>query len=226
MATDICNCLIHEERARPSWKLAIYESDGAIGSLILGRTVPKVAGARLLNLGCGPLYYPGWINADYCSLIRLLRQRDFRPDWQLDVTKRWKAPDSYFDGIFAQHVINALYYMDAIFVLDECFRTLKPGAWLRISVPNLDKYIDYKAFNDNYAGMYVCRPKAISFITQFQGRNSLWDSKLMIQVLTERGFVNVRETEFGVGTNTRLAEKDQEVKRRESLYVEAQKPLQ
>jgi hypothetical protein len=48
----------------------------------------------------------------------------------------------------------------------------------------------------------------------------------MIQVLRARWFENIRETEFGVGTDTRLAEKDQEVKRRESLYEEAQMPLQ
>lgn len=226
MVTNICSYLTIEERERPAWKKAIYEVDGAIGSLILGRTVPKVAGPRLLNLGCGRLYYPGWINADYCSLIRLLRQRDFRPDWQLDATKPWKAPDDYFDGIFTQHFAEALYYKDAIFVFDECFRTLKPGAWLRVAEANLDNYINNEAFNDSYADMFVCRPKAISFITQFQGRHSLWDLKLMIQVLTERRFVNVAECEFAAGTDKRLAAKDHEGKRRENCYVEAQKPLQ
>lgn len=177
-----------------------------------------------MNLGCGPLYYRGWINADYCSLIRLLRQRDFRPDWQLDATKPWRAPDDYFDGIFTQHMIDALYYKDAIFVLDECFRALKPGAWLRISLADLDKFMSCKALNVRYPDMSVSRPKAISFIAYSSCRKSLWDSNLMIQVLTARRFVNVRETEFRAGTDTRLAEKDHEVKRDESFYAEAQKP--
>jgi hypothetical protein len=83
-------------------------------------------------------------------------------------SKPWKAPDNNFDGTFTQHVIRACYYTDAIFIIDECFRRLKPGAWLRILVPDLDKFINYKAFKENCPGMFVCWPKAISSMTQFQ----------------------------------------------------------
>jgi predicted SAM-dependent methyltransferase len=227
MTTDICNYLIRQEAPTLSWwKQAIYEMDGAIGSLILGKNVSKVAEPRLLNLGCGPAYYPGWINADYCSLIRLFRERDFRPDWQLDATKPWKAPDNYFDGIFTQHVIEHFRYKDAIFVLGECLRTLKPSGWLRICVPDINNFINYTGLDDYYPGSYLRRPEAISRITQNPAHKSVWDPSLMMEILIECRFVNVREAEFGIGTDARLAEKDQDVKRGESLYVEAQKPPQ
>ena len=45
----------------------------------------------------------------------------------------------------------------------------------------------------------------------------------MMEVVAECGFTNIREIEFGCGTDEKLI-KDQEVRREESLYVEAQKP--
>ncbi|HET6379287.1 MAG TPA: methyltransferase domain-containing protein [Methylocella sp.] len=225
MATGICEYLTKEEsRAPTSWKEAIYELDGAVGALLLGRRVPQTPEPRLLNLGCGPLIYPGWINADYCSVIRLFRQREFRPDWQLDAAKPWKAPDNYFDGIFTQHVLEHFPYRQAIFVLDECYRTLKPGAWLRVSVPDVDKFINFTVLNESYPGSYLRRAEAISRVTQHHGHKSVWDPGLMVEVLQERGFVNVREAGFQQGADMRLAGMDQDVKRGESLYAEAQKP--
>ncbi len=52
---------------------------------------------------------------------------------------------------------------------------------------------------------------------------SVWDVSLMMEVAAECGFTNIREIEFGCGTDEKLI-KDQEVRREESLYLEAQKP--
>jgi predicted SAM-dependent methyltransferase len=34
--------------------------------------------------------------------------------------------------MFTQHVTEHIAYAEAVSVLKECFRTLKPGAWIRI----------------------------------------------------------------------------------------------
>jgi len=51
---------------------------------------------------------------------------------------------------------------------------------------------------------------------------STWDSDLMVKVLTELGFKDVRPVGFGIGSDQRLIRDDND-KERESLYVEARK---
>ena len=76
----------------------------------------------------------------------------------MDATKPWKCPDNYWDGIFTEHVLEHLSYKDAIFAIGECYRPLKPGAWLRISVPDIDKFIRFEHLKDKYQR----RPVAVS----------------------------------------------------------------
>jgi hypothetical protein len=61
-----------------------------------------------------------------------------------------EMPDNYWDGIFMEHVLEHLSYKDAIFAIGECYRTLKLGAWLRISVPDIDKFIGFEHLKDKY----------------------------------------------------------------------------
>ena len=181
------------------WEGVFHAIDRAIAARFLTRRVPATASQpRLLNLGCGPVRYPEWV---------------------MDATKPWKCPDNYWDGIFTEHVLEHLSYKDAIFAIGECYRTLKPGAWLRISVPDIDKFIGFEHLKDKYQR----RPVAVSVAAQHFEHRSVWDVSLMMEVVAECGFTNIREIEFGCGTDEKLI-KDQEVRRDESLYVEAQKP--
>ena len=121
-------------------------------------------------------------------------------------------------------MIEHVSYSQAIFVFRECLRTLKSGAWLRVSVPDLAKYVRI------YRGEPVRRiptsfphpALAVSFLTQMHLHKSTWDSDLMVKVLTELGFKDVRPVEFGVGSDQRLI-RDNKDKECESLYVEARK---
>jgi predicted SAM-dependent methyltransferase len=137
----------------------------------------------------------------------------------MNATKRWKCPDNYWDGIFTEHVLEHFSYNDAIYVIGECYRTLKPGAWVRISVPDINKFIDFQSLSDKHRRL----PVAISIAAQHHGHVSVWDPSLMMDVAAECGFTNIRETGFGRGTDEKLI-KDQEMRREESLYVEARKP--
>lgn len=209
----------------PLTKQVFYNMERMLGSLLFRRYPPQDLQPRLLNLGCGPLTYDRWINADDYAFKRLLREKEFRPEWRLDITRPWKCEDNFWDGIFTQHVLEHVAYSDAVAVLTECFRTLKPGCWVRISVPGIRKYVDfYEGRNtDSFFAQFPLRALAVSFFTQMHLHKSAWDDELMISVLEEIGFRNVRQVNFGEGTDERLI-KDQAVKAEESLYVEAQKP--
>lgn len=210
----------------PLTKQLFYNLERLIGNLLFKKLPPRGTASRLLNLGCGPLAYEGWVNADEYAFKRGLRQRDFKPDWRLDITHPWKCENDYWDGIFTQHVLEHVTYSQAAFVLEESFRTLKPGCWIRISVPSLRKYVDFYEShnNDKFFAQFQYRALAISFLTQMHLHKSTWDGDLITTLLTEIGFQNVKEVEFGQGTDQQLI-KDQDTKADESLYVEAQKPM-
>jgi hypothetical protein len=96
---------------------------------------------------------------------------------------------------------------------------------LRICVPDLSKYVDYYLGNPSAEGFikWPTGAEAIRALTQNWGHRSVWDSELLALVLHQVGFVNVKEVGFGKGTDERLIKEDQE-RRWESLYMEAQKP--
>ncbi len=209
----------------PLSKQTYFYLERKIGSAFFNSKPPIVDKDNLLNLGCGTLIYDGWINADDFAFKRALQEKKFRPNWRLDIGKTWNCNDNHWDGIFTQHVIEHLPYSSAVFVLGECFRTLNSGAWLRLSVPDLRKYVDFYEGKsiDEFFQPFQQKALAISFLTQMHTHRSTWDVNLMIQLLTEIGFVQSKEVEFGEGTDHRLI-KDQESKAVESLYIEAQKP--
>ena len=206
-------------------QLLFYATERRICHGILRRYPPKPLTPNLLNLGCGPHIFPGWVNADDYALKRRLREPGFRPDWSLDITRTWRCMENYWDGFFTEHVIEHITYSEAIFVFKECLRSLKPGAWIRISVPDLGKYAkQYMGEgSDEQFPRFPHPALAISFLTQMHLHKSVWDADLMVRVLTELGFRDARVTFFGKGADGRLIQDDTD-KAHESLYVEAQKP--
>lgn len=192
---------------------------------LMRRPPPELPGPRLLNLGCGPHFFEGWINADDYAFKRRIRERRFRPNWHLDIARPWACRDGFFDGLFCEHVIEHLAYSEAVHVFREAFRSLKPGSWIRISVPDLGKYVRY--YTNEKPGSdfreFPERALAISFLTQMHLHRSAWDAALMVRVLQEVGFVDAREAGFGEGSDPQIIRDDPD-KAHESLYVEARRP--
>jgi predicted SAM-dependent methyltransferase len=201
-----------------------YRLERLVGDALFRRPPPVVGRPALLNLGCGPHIFEGWVNADDYAFKRALRETAFRPNWRLDITRPWKCAADHWDGVFTEHVLEHVSYSEAILVMRECLRTMKPGAWLRISVPDVRTYVEL------YEGR-LSRPQfapiphpavGISFLTQMHMHRSAWDADLMTQVLTEIGFADARAASFGQGADPRLLRDDPD-KVHESLYVEARK---
>jgi predicted SAM-dependent methyltransferase len=206
---------------------SFYWLERTLGGAVFRRGPPDVGQPALLNLGCGPHIFAGWVNADDYAFKRGLREPAFRPNWRLDITRPWRCANDHWDGVFTEHVLEHLSYSQAIFVLRESLRTLKPGAWLRLSVPDLRAYVDF--YDGRAAAPEFARfphpAVGVSFLTQMHLHRSAWDADLMMQVLTELGFRDVQRAAFGVGVgvDARLVRDDPD-KAHESLYVEARKP--
>ena len=98
-----------------------------------------------LNLGCGINFQETMggghniINADFFSHLKPFKTYTTpKPQWQLDLRYPLLCPDNAFDGVFSEHVLEHLYIDEALLLLKEIFRILKPGGTLRLSVPDLD----------------------------------------------------------------------------------------
>lgn len=81
------------------------------------------AGERLfagLQLGCGPHQFDGWLATD-------LAPQDIGKVVYLDVTRRFPFPDGKFDFIVAEQMIEHVRFRDAVHMLRECHRVLRPG---------------------------------------------------------------------------------------------------
>jgi predicted SAM-dependent methyltransferase len=225
---------IYSDEYKPSVKRSLFFAiKSGVGRSPFGRLLfpirfvprPDVA---LLNLGCGLSHFEGWCNAEFFSF----RRGPGRPDWMLDFRYPLSCPSDYWEGIFSEHALEHLHPSDALTLLRELHRILKPGAFLRIVVPDLDIYLAYAAgrLEDPESRAYLesrwpTGAEAIWAVTSNFGHASTWNAELLIRLLHEAGFAEARRVAYDEGSDQRLI-KDSAKRRPESLYVEARKSAQ
>jgi len=187
----------------------------------------KKDGENLLHLGCGGNKLENWTNADFFKDLKFWKKSKNRPDWMLDLRFPLNCNDHVWDGVFSEHTLEHLYPNQVLNLLKELNRTIKPGAWIRISVPDLSKYISFYCQEkvDKTFDKWSMGSEAIRSLTQNYGHLSVWDSQLLCRFLQKSGFVNAKEVSFMEGTDKLLLQ-DSISRQWESLYVEAQKQLE
>ncbi len=87
------------------------------------------AGPKKLHIGCGPHHLEGWLNADLYPRGNQIA---------LDATKRFPFEDGTFDFAYTEHMIEHIPWTDALKMLTETHRVLKPGAVVRVVTPNME----------------------------------------------------------------------------------------
>ena len=92
------------------------------------------AGTLKLHLGCGNIRIPGFINVDILQTSAV--------DLRDDISTLRKIPDNSVDLIYACHVLEHFSHSDVLAVLKRWHAVLKPGAEMRISVPDIDRIVD------------------------------------------------------------------------------------
>lgn len=214
-------------------KIILFEIVSFCGRVLKkkkNRIIPFRNGKTYCDLGFGANYTKGWINADFYVFPRLKFWKAStipnKPDVELDFRYPILCENNCIDGIYSGHTLEHLYPAEAFAFLKEIYRILKPGAWLRINVPDLGKYIEYyngRKVDDVFNNSYETGSEAISSITQDWGHHSLWDSHLLKRTLEGIGFINVREVKYGEeGTDANLI-KEEPVRAWETLVIECQK---
>ena len=102
---------------------------------------------RRINIGGGNWYYPRWENIDYWA-------DDKYVDYRLDLRGKKRLPlqDECVALVFSSHCLEHMSDEDSLFTLEECYRIMKPGGVIRISVPDMDKA--FTAYRNNDLGFF------------------------------------------------------------------------
>ena len=145
---------------------------------------------------------------------------------ELDLKYPINCDDNIIDGVYSGHTLEHLTPLEALNLLGEIYRVLKPGSWLRINVPDLEMCVNFYIGKkpNNYFDMYNSGCECIHELTQDSGHLSVWDKELLGRTLKNVGFINVKVVKFGKeGTDKRLII-EESVREWCTLVMEAQKP--
>ena len=91
--------------------------------------IPRT-GPLLVNIGCGAVFHPDWVNLDVTPSDAAVRRWDARSGLPFD--------DRGVDACYASHVLEHLSKVEASRLLEECLRILRPGGVVRLVVPDLE----------------------------------------------------------------------------------------
>jgi len=81
-----------------------------------------------LHVGCGDVYFDGWVNID---------REPGKSDLQVDLRSVFPYENDSVDYIYSEHVIEHFTVEEGLHILSECRRVLRKGGVLRIATPDL-----------------------------------------------------------------------------------------
>ena len=164
-----------------------------------------------IQLGCGGNLLDGWLNTD--------GQCDgwFHPNSvKLNAAESFALPDSVFDYVYSEHVIEHLTYWQGQNMLQESFRIMKPGARLRISCPDfqflLDLYQNPSELMTDYMQQtkpdWAPYPNAIFTINNYVrdwGHKFIYDQNTLQACLQAAGFDQIEQFDIRNSNDVNLA---------------------
>lgn len=207
-------------------------------------------GVRGLQVGCSGRLYGSCVNLDACRLMdererSTRRGRVFRVNRRFyfiehDVTKGLPFAPQSLDFVYAEHFIEHISPVEAIAWLKEVKRALRPGGLLRLTTPDLRLYV--RGYLDSRGWFFArhrkqmlamgCPPmetrKAwmVNQIFRFWGHQWIYDFEELAYVVAEAGFPrdSLRRCGFRRGSDRRVYSLDFDLRRDETIYVEARSP--
>lgn len=179
-----------------------------------------------LNIGCGIVWIPGYLNCDKEALPQLaawagpLGRETAPPEGveflQFDIREPWPWATSSLDEVHANQVLEHLTHEELDHVLAEALRTLKPGALLVGAVPDFAAiwqacYVKHNDWRDQ--PLDAAGPYPVPWMNVLQNYAHGWDHR---QVFTLQ-MLQTRLRGAGLDTHVQIAPG-------RNLYFEARKP--
>lgn len=190
-----------------------------------------------VNIGCGLSGIDGWVNLDnsptiLLSRIPLLRRVLNLPAWpkdvrRCDVRKGLPFASGSAECIYSSHTFEHFTYDESLKIAKECSRVLRPGGVLRIVVPDLE-LIAREYLNDTdpmaaqtFIGRLALKQSVHDWIHPGSHHSQMLDGRCLVRMLQDAGFAQPQIRAFGESAIPEISRLDLEVRRSESVYVEA-----
>ncbi len=166
---------------------------------------------RKLQIGSHVCVLPGWLNTDLYPLSMSAVS--------LDATKTFPLPDESFDYVFSEHQLEHIAYSEALKMLKECRRVLRPGGKIRLAVPSLDRLVElvrpartdvqdrYIRYSADFWWPFVQNPgPCFAFNSAFMnwGHKFLYDRTTLQNTLEANGFTQAQFFAPGVSDDPAL----------------------
>jgi len=209
-------------------ELLSFELKSLLGRFLINNSPKLKQDKNYLNLGCGDNFVNGYINADFFYRFKFWKKDKRGLQWQLDLRYPLNCRDEAFDGVYSEHTLEHLYPRQVKNLLHELYRVAKQGAVIRISVPDISKYISFYVGDDTNIDVDKFRKKyksgcsAVRNITQNYFHASTWDYEELKVILENVGFRDIKKMECNESRDE-LLKIDIESRSWESLYIEAVK---
>lgn len=188
-----------------------------------------------LHIGCGGNHLVGWLNTELCPR---------GDEIFLDATKPFPFADHTFTAVYSEHMIEHIPYANAVDMVRECFRVLRPGGALRLVTPDLaflralldgssdprrEAYFEFYQRHNRLTGPFNATHLVNHFVRAW-GHQFIYDAETLTRLLGDAGFQDVATRELTRSTVpefnniAKLDRMPDGFLEMESLTVEARKP--
>lgn len=197
----------------------------------------RTQSVRRLQIGSGSNRHEGWLNTDIEQGEGLA---------YLDATKPFPLDSGSFHYVFSEHVIVHLTYEQGTHMLAESYRILAPGGKVRVTTPNLLRFVGlFQEQKSDEMERYIAgklawhgwppHPTTEATILNLQlssfGHKFVYDPGTLAAAMTHAGFESIQEFSVGESNdpNLRSLERRQDyanayVNEYETMILQAVKP--
>ena len=163
--------------------------------------IPGGDGLRKINLGSYiNMFYYQWENIDILDLKKFaeLNHYNFK---QLDIREPLPYDENTIDLIFTSHTLEHLTDREALQLLEECNRILKPGGLIRIAVPDSRKLAEEYIYGT--IKQYSCINKGVEQSQTdidalnhllWSGHKTIYDEVKLKKYLEQTNFYDISRT--------------------------------
>lgn len=171
-----------------------------------------------LQIGCGWNHLKGWLNTG-------ITYEECQGGVYLDAGKPFPFPNESFDFVFSEHLFEHLTYPQAMNMLKESYRVLKPGGVIRIATPNLQFLIGlyqepkkpiHKEYIEYTATKEWLPPTPVFVINRFHtawGHQIVYDKETLSDLLEKVGYKDLCWCEVGQSKHSALIDVEGHFKR-------------
>lgn len=127
---------------------------------------------KVLHVGCGSYSISGLhetFRTDEWQEVRLDIDPNVKPDIISSIIDMSIVPSQSFDAIWSSHNIEHIYHHEVAIALAEFYRVLKPGGFVLITLPDIQKVAEYVAQGNLEEPIYLSPAGPIAAIDILYG---------------------------------------------------------